>query len=182
MPGASSHSSGAPGSSAAGAVDHRRQRVVIDLDQLGRVARDLARVGDDEGDGIADMPHLVGGQREARRHDHRRGRRHLGDARHRAEPLRRQIAGGEDATYPRQGARRTGIDAGNLGMGMRRAQHMAVELARRVDIVDEPALAAQKACILEAGQRAPDLPVLHRHSLGSIPLVIDKRWPSPPPI
>ena len=34
--------------------DHRRQRLVVDLDQLGGVARLLQRFGDDEGNAVAD--------------------------------------------------------------------------------------------------------------------------------
>ncbi len=37
------------------AVNNRRQRLVIDLDQLRRLARDLRAVGDDKADRIADM-------------------------------------------------------------------------------------------------------------------------------
>ena len=40
--------------------DHRRQRLVVDLDQLGGVARLRQRLGDDEGDAVADEAHLVG--------------------------------------------------------------------------------------------------------------------------
>ena len=40
------------------AVD-RRQRRPVDLDRLDRVARVIDGVGDDEGDGVADMAHLV---------------------------------------------------------------------------------------------------------------------------
>ena len=35
------------------AVDDDRQRIVLDLDELGRVARELAGLGDDDRDGLA---------------------------------------------------------------------------------------------------------------------------------
>ena len=41
------------------AVDDGGQRLVVDLDQLGRLARDLGAVGNDEGHRIADMAHAA---------------------------------------------------------------------------------------------------------------------------
>ena len=40
-------------------IDHGRQRLVVDLHQLGRVARLRERLGDDEGDAVADEARLV---------------------------------------------------------------------------------------------------------------------------
>ena len=48
------------------------QDVVIDLDRLGRVARLLDGLGDDEGDRVADMPHRAVGQHRMRRRGLRR--------------------------------------------------------------------------------------------------------------
>ena len=78
------------------AVDDRRQRLVVDLDQLGRFARRLGAVGDDERHRIADMAHALDRQREARRHGQRR---HRGQARHRAEA--REVGRREDAVHAR---------------------------------------------------------------------------------
>ena len=44
-------------------VDDRVDRLVLDLDQLGRVARELAGGRDDRDDGLADVPHLADGER-----------------------------------------------------------------------------------------------------------------------
>ncbi len=41
-------------------LDHRRQRLVLDLHQLGGIARLGGRLGDDEGDPVADEAHLLG--------------------------------------------------------------------------------------------------------------------------
>ena len=41
-------------------IDQRRQRLVVDLDQLGGVARLRQRLGDDEGDAVADVADAVG--------------------------------------------------------------------------------------------------------------------------
>ena len=46
-----------------GRIDDRRQHVVIDVDLLGRVARLSERVGDDDGDVVADIAHLALRQR-----------------------------------------------------------------------------------------------------------------------
>ena len=43
-------------------VDHRSQRLVLDVDQLERVAGRVAVLGDDERDLLALEAHLVGGQ------------------------------------------------------------------------------------------------------------------------
>ena len=43
-------------------VQHRRQDLVLDLDQVERVLGDVGVDGGDGGDGVADVEHLVGGQ------------------------------------------------------------------------------------------------------------------------
>ena len=50
-----------------GDTNHRGKRRPSDLDRLDRVARVLDRIGDNESDGIADMPHLVLRQNRIRR-------------------------------------------------------------------------------------------------------------------
>ena len=44
-------------------VDERVERLVVDLDELGRVARELARLGDDGDDRLADVAHLADRER-----------------------------------------------------------------------------------------------------------------------
>ena len=43
-------------------VDHRRQRVVVGPHQLGGVGTLLGTLGDDGGDRLADVAHLVAGE------------------------------------------------------------------------------------------------------------------------
>ena len=62
LPSMSSRMTGASGIEGSARVDDRRQRLVFDVDQLERVARGVAVVGDDEGDLLALEPHFVGGQ------------------------------------------------------------------------------------------------------------------------
>src|SRR5439155_10407357 len=49
------------------------------------------------------------------------------------------------------------------GMGVRRAQHIAVSLSGQVYVVLKAAVAAEEALILEAPHRLPDPELAHRH-------------------
>ena len=44
-------------------VDDDVERLVVDLHELGRVARELARLGDDRDDRLADVAHLADRER-----------------------------------------------------------------------------------------------------------------------
>ena len=44
-------------------VDERLERLVVDLDELGGVAGELSRLGDDRDDRLADVAHLADGER-----------------------------------------------------------------------------------------------------------------------
>ena len=59
----SSWSTGASSSSAFRASTSDGERLVLDLDELGGVARELARLGDDRDDGLADVAHLADRER-----------------------------------------------------------------------------------------------------------------------
>ena len=59
LPGASGCSCGAPGSVAALRIHDRRQRLVVDVDQVDRVVGLVRRLGDDDGDRVADVAHDV---------------------------------------------------------------------------------------------------------------------------
>ena len=52
--------------------DDRRQRLPIDDDTLGAVARGERRLGDDHGDGLADEADAIDGQRKGIRDEERR--------------------------------------------------------------------------------------------------------------
>jgi hypothetical protein len=53
-------------------------------------------------------------------------------------------------------SRRRNVDPLDDGMGMRRAQHVAVQAIRHHDVVDVAALARQEPRILEPAQRTAD--------------------------
>lgn len=99
-------------------IDHGRQRLVIDIEQLGRRPCDVGTVSHDEGDGIADMPRPPGRERRPRRHDHRVD---CGKAGQCAEAVSREIRARRDQPHPRQSARLRSINRTNQRVRMRRA-------------------------------------------------------------
>jgi hypothetical protein len=126
-------------------IDDGRQRIVVDLDQLGRVARDLGVVGHDEGHRIADMTHTIPCQCKARRHDQRLDRRHAG---HRPQPL--EIGRNKNAMDAGQRLGRRQVDAFDDGVGMRRAQDMAPQAARALNVVHVTAAAVEETSVFHA--------------------------------
>ena len=62
LPSMSSRMTGAPGVERLAGVDDRVERLVLDVDQLERVAGRVAVLGDDEGDLLALEADLVGGE------------------------------------------------------------------------------------------------------------------------
>ena len=74
-------------------VDHGRELLVLDLDELRGVLRQRARLGEDDGDAVPLVAHLVGGERVVRRL-----LRVLGDepdARERRGPVLDEVGAGE---------------------------------------------------------------------------------------
>ena len=106
-----------------GRLHHAGQGIVVHAHKLGRIPRRVRRLGDDEGDRLADVARAVGRQGEAGRHAHRPvGRRHGGRAGDRPQPG--QVGGGEHARHARQRPRRRRVDAAQLGVGVLRAHHV----------------------------------------------------------
>ena len=124
------------------AVDDGRQRLVVDLDKLGRLAGDLLAVGNDEGHRIADMAHAALGKCRARRHDQRLHRRHAGQ---RTETVGGEIGGRVDALHAGKRRASRNVDPLYERMGVRRAQHVAMQASRNGDVVDVTAVADEEA-------------------------------------
>ena len=115
----------------------RWQRLVLDGDALGRVLGEIDRLGDDEGDGIADQHRPAVRQRGPRRHEHRRAVAALARD-HRAERAvfrGRPIGAGEHREHARHLLRRAHVDRADARMRVGRAQDMGMSEARQVEIV-----------------------------------------------
>ena len=139
-------------------VGHGRQRIDIEFDGFGGVARLRQRLGDHEGHGIADKAHLVGHQRRAVGLQQRRA----------VAVLQRQaagegvvIGGGEVGAGPdpehaghRLGGR--GVDAADDAVGVAGAHHPGIGLPRQAEIVGVFALAADQRVVFLAADRLPD--------------------------
>ena len=118
-------------------VDVRRQDLVVDLHGLGRVLRLRGGFRDDHRDVIADVAHLVAGQREVRRGPVRLAML-VGDdpaARQGTDIVRGQILAREDGDDARHGACRIRADLPELRVRMRRAHEAGVGLAGPIDVV-----------------------------------------------
>ena len=142
LPSLSSRMTGASASSALRGVDDDRQRLVLDVDQLERVARGVAVVGDDEGDLLALEAHLVGGQHGLRVG---RQRRHPGQA----QPL--EVLAGDRPRAPSGAAARAEVSIETMracASGLRSTAPCSMPGQR--DVVDVVALAADEARVLLA--------------------------------
>ena len=121
------------------------ERLVLHLDELRCVARELARLGDDGDDRLADVAHLADRERvvldvPAR---HRRDlEERIGERRH--------LFAGERAVdaLHRLGLRH--VDRGDVRVRVRRADEMDVAHAVALDVVDERALALDEPLVLLA--------------------------------
>ena len=124
------------------------QHVVIDLDQGSRVLGDVAVIGDDDGDRLADIGDFAVGERE-RPHpvERRPGIRvahHAALGHDGGEVVESQHR--VDTGEVKRGSLR---DAANCCMGIRAANEARVQDARHHDVVDEAALPAQQGCVFE---------------------------------
>ena len=132
---------GAPGVERLRRVGHDGQRLVVDVDELERVARDVLRLRDDERDLLALETHLVGRQH---------GLGVVGQRRHPGEAEGLEHRAGDDRldTGERLGGGR--VDRVDPRVRERAPQDGAVEHAGQLHVVDVVALAAQEADVLLA--------------------------------
>jgi hypothetical protein len=164
-----------------------RQRLVINLDQVGGVACLRRGLGHHQRDPLADEAHLVGrehrpeGAIALRRPQHFRHE----ERRERAELLGGRIGAGEHAQDTGSRFCRRDIDPADAGMGMRRVHHRRVALMRQVDVVDVAGAAGDEALVLDAAHRLPDSEFEHGfppdddrfiRSVGLPPAVGNRSW------
>ena len=124
-------------------VDDRRQRLVLDVDQLERVVRGVLVGRDHERDLLALEADLV-----AREH----GLRVVGDRRHPREPERLEILRRDDGGDVGVRERLRRVDRDDARVRVRAAQHGSVDHPRQPDVVEVGALAADEARVLLALQ------------------------------
>ncbi len=134
-------------------VHDDRQRIVVDVDRVDGVARDVGVGGHRYGDGVADEVDAVACEDGVRRRlqaGDRRGARH-GAAR------RVHVGAGKDADHAGDRLRGRGVDADDARMRVRAAQDRGVQQARELHVVDVGADALDQARILDPLHRAADV-------------------------
>jgi len=133
-------------------IDHRRQRIVLDLDQLAGVLGDIAALGHHGRDRLAHVTHLVHGNAVLRR-------RRAGEVRARPRHLRR-LRAGHDAEHTGQRLGPGLVDAHDARVGVRAAQHRRVRHVGQRHVVDIGAGAGEQAGVLHPLHAVPDGEIL----------------------
>ncbi len=132
-------------------VDDRLERLVVDVDHLGGVLREVEALGDDERDRVTDEAHLVVRQWRTW------GLRSV--ATDRRVPLlldvRVQVGGGEHRAHAGHGPRRGRIDAPDAGAGERTAHERRVQHPGQRDVVDVGAVAGEEPGVFDPGDTRP---------------------------
>ncbi len=138
-------------------VDENRQLVVLDLDELGRVARQLPRRGADRGDGLAHVPHATDRERvvldvPARLHGHLEER--IG--------VDRDLVAGDGSVDAVELERLRDVDRDDLRVRVGRADEVDVAHPVAAHVVEERALTLDEPAVLLARDRLPDEAPLER--------------------
>ena len=131
-----------------GLLDRRDgvEDVVFDDDRVARVLRHVAAFGQDQRDRIADVAHLVGGERG----EHRTGDvRCLRPELHRVGDLR-ELRAGDDRHDAVERARLLDVEIGDATVRDRAAQEDRVHHPRQPDVVDIATAAAEDLLVLDA--------------------------------
>ncbi len=140
---------------------HRGELRPLHFNGLDGIARDVDGLGDDKGDGVADMAHFVPGKDRIRRPGERVVLE-IEQARQVAEIA--DVVGRKDQRDAGQLASTPRID-GEFCVGMRRAQHQRMQRLRRRDIVGVAALAANEGVVFLAEHALTDTKLDGSHSV-----------------
>ena len=149
-------------------VDDGGQRLVVDLDQLGRVLGEVARLGHDERDRVADEADVALGEGPEGRAGHGRrvtlehGRLHRAD-------VRVEVRGGEHRPDAGHGPRRVDVEAGDPGVREVAAHERGVQHPRHDHVVDVGALPGQQPWVLAPADGLPHEPTGRRRAHGALP-------------
>ena len=134
-------------------VGHRGQGLEVDVHPLRGVLGGRAAAGDNEGDGLSDVAHPVGGERELEEAE----QPVVGDEANRNRPeLLGELAGAEDRGDTGHGPCRRRLEGADPRVRHRAADHGGVEHAGHVHVVHVDALAPHPPGIFEATDRAAD--------------------------
>ena len=122
-------------------IDQRRQRLVVDVDAVGRVLGLGERVGDDGHDRLPLPQHPVGGQAPLWR---RSQTPEMGQHTNPRRTVWRQHLAGHHAHDPRRGRGGGGVDRFNPGVGVRTAHKSHVDQPWQLNIVHITGLALEQ--------------------------------------
>ena len=128
-----------------------RHGFIIDLHQWRRILGELPAGSDDDRHRLADVAHLVPGQRKFRERFQigmRNGQRKLSHC--------AQILEGNDIDDPRRTFRRAGVDAQDLRVRMGASDNMRVQHAGKIDVIDKHSLAGQQFVVFRPLHRRAD--------------------------
>ena len=125
-------------------IDDGRQRVVVDDDRVGGIAREVAIARDDDGDRLAGVAHGVDGHRMMRRRRERRADRH------RRQELRRCRAPVKTASTPSIASAALVSIERDASVRDVAALERQVQHAGELDVVDVGAAALDQARIFAA--------------------------------
>ena len=133
-------------------IDHRLQRFVAHLDQLGGILRNNEGLGDDHGDRFAHMHHPLAGERRPVRNDELLAApagegRMASDI---ADAGGLHVGGGQDGEHALGAPRPLHVDRADVGKGMRGSHEPAEGLVLLVAVGDEMAGAAHQGVVLDA--------------------------------
>ena len=104
-------------------VDHGCERLVVDAHQVGGILGEVARFGDHDGDRLADIAHALDRERPLVHRRLERDQERVGELAH--------VLAGDDRPDAVLRQCRARIDAGNLGVRVRRADDVSVQRAGR---------------------------------------------------
>ncbi len=143
-------------------ADHVRQRLPVDGDGLGGVFGLGERVGNDEGNGVADVADDIARQNRIRRHDDR----HVGDhARRRQRSKIGHVLGCQQQPHAGHRPYFTEVADAESRVRVRRAQHDRVQTSGRREVGDVVSGAAQQRGVLLARQCLAEAEFHRRHGL-----------------